>query len=213
MARRLAAEVGYRYIDSGAMYRAVTLWAMRNGMITADNKIDVEALSNSLSQIDIDFEVTPDGQRTILNGDNVESEIRSMPVSSHVSAVATLSPVRKALTAMQQALGAKKGIVMDGRDIGTTVFPDAELKIFVDASAETRARRRLLELQSKGESGLTYEEVLANITERDKIDITREESPLRCAVDAVRFDNSGMSLYEQDRLLLKLFKERTSQVK
>ena len=205
MARRLAAAVGYRYIDSGAMYRAVTLKAMRAGLIAPDGTVDEPGLLTLLPSTKIDFAVGDDGrQATLLDGENVEKEIRSMAVSSTVSAI---PEVRHALTAMQRDLGRSKGIVMDGRDIGTTVFPDAELKVFVDASPETRARRRLLELQGKGDNSVSYEEVLANITARDHLDRTRKESPLRCASDAVRFDNSGMTLAEQDDLMLKLFND------
>lgn len=208
MARRLAAAVGYRYIDSGAMYRAVTLKAMRAGLIAPDGTVDEPGLLTLLPSTKIDFAVGDDGrQATLLDGENVEKEIRSMAVSSNVSAVSAIPEVRHALTAMQRDLGRSKGIVMDGRDIGTTVFPDAELKVFVDASPETRARRRLLELQGKGDTSVSYEEVLANITARDHLDRTRKESPLRCASDAVRFDNSGMTLAEQDDLMLKLFKD------
>lgn len=208
MARRLAAAVGYRYIDSGAMYRAVTLKAMRAGLIAPDGTVDEPGLLALLPSTKIDFAVGDDGrQATLLDGENVEKEIRSMAVSSNVSAVSAIPEVRHALTAMQRDMGRTKGIVMDGRDIGTTVFPDAELKVFVDASPETRARRRLLELQGKGDTLVSYEEVLANITARDHLDRTRKESPLRCASDAVRFDNSGMTLAEQDDLMLNLFKD------
>lgn len=208
MARRLAAAVGYRYIDSGAMYRAVTLKAMRAGLIAPDGTVDEPGLLALLPSTKIDFAVGDDGrQATLLDGENVEKEIRSMAVSSNVSAVSAIPEVRHALTAMQRDMGRTKGIVMDGRDIGTTVFPDAELKVFVDASPETRARRRLLELQGKGDTLVSYEEVLANITARDHLDRTRKESPLRCASDAVRFDNSGMTLTEQDDLMLNLFKD------
>ena len=208
MARRLAAAVGYRYIDSGAMYRAVTLKAMRAGLIAPDGTVDEPGLLTLLPSTKIDFAVGDDGrQATLLDGENVEKEIRSMAVSSNVSAVSAIPEVRHALTAMQRDLGCSKGIVMDGRDIGTTVFPDAELKVFVDASPETRARRRLLELQGKGDNSVSYEEVLANITARDHLDRTRKESPLRCASDAVRFDNSGMTLAEQDDLMLKLIND------
>lgn len=208
MARRLAAAVSYRYIDSGAMYRAVTLKAMRAGLIAPDGTVDEPGLLTLLPSTKIDFAVGDDGrQATLLDGENVEKEIRSMAVSSNVSAVSAIPEVRHALTAMQRDLGCSKGIVMDGRDIGTTVFPDAELKVFVDASPETRARRRLLELQGKGDNSVSYEEVLANITARDHLDRTRKESPLRCASDAVRFDNSGMTLAEQDDLMLKLFND------
>lgn len=204
MARALAKKIGYRYIDSGAMYRAVTLFAMRNGLISPQGDVDVEKLSKSLGDIRIDFSVTPDGQHTLLNGEDVEKLIRSMEVSAHVSPVAAIPQVRHALVAMQQALGDGKRIVMDGRDIGTVVFPDAELKIFVNAPAATRAERRFKELTEKGVS-TTYEEVLENVETRDHIDETRAESPLRCAADAVKLDNSYMTPAEQDQWLLDQF--------
>lgn len=201
MARRLAAEIGYRYIDSGAMYRAVTLYALDNGIIDADGNIDLEALREALPSIMIDFSPMPDGtQHTLLNGRDVETEIRQLRVSNNVSPIAAVKEVRAALTDMQRALGHDKAIVMDGRDIGTTVFPDAELKIFVNASAEMRARRRFLELSEKGEP-VNYEEVLANVVRRDHIDETREESPLRRAEDAVDLDNSNMTIDEQNHWL------------
>lgn len=204
MARRLAKEIGYRYIDSGAMYRAVTLYAMRHGMIAPDGSVDAEALTAALSDIKIDFAVTGDGQVTLLNGEDVEREIRGLEVSSHVSPVAVIPAVRHALVEMQQAMGRDKGIVMDGRDIGTTVFPDAELKVFVTASPEVRARRRVDELRGKG-MDVTYDEILANVTERDHIDETRSESPLRRADDAVLLDNSDMTIDEQNARMLELY--------
>jgi len=205
MARHLASTIGYRYIDSGAMYRAVTLWAMRHGLIGADLKPDADALVKRLGEIHIDFRVNPDGtQHTMLNGEDVENEIRTLEVSERVSPVAAIGGVRKALTSMQRAMGREKGIVMDGRDIGTAVFPHAELKVFVDASAECRAERRYKELKAKGED-VTYEEVLNNVRTRDHIDETREESPLRRADDAVTLDNSAMSTDEQNEILLGLY--------
>lgn len=210
MARRLASVVGYRYIDSGAMYRAITLYAMRHGMIADNGDLDTSALIDALPSIVIDFRPEPGGrQSTLLNGEDVEDEIRTLAVSNNVSPVSAVPEVRKALTAMQQDFGRRRGIVMDGRDIGTTVFPDAELKLFVEASPETRARRRMLELQSKGQQA-TYEDVLANIVKRDHIDTTRKESPLRCASDAIRIDNSEMTPDEQDALVLKLFNDATA---
>lgn len=206
MARRLAAEIGYRYIDSGAMYRAVTLYALDNGIIGADGKIDLEALRAALPSISIDFCPMPDGtQHTLLNGRDVETEIRQLRVSDNVSPIAAVKEVRAALTDMQRALGRDKAIVMDGRDIGTTVFPDAELKIFVNASAEMRARRRFLEMSEKGEP-VNYEEVLANVVRRDHIDETREESPLRRAEDAIDLDNSNMTIDEQNSWLEDQYK-------
>ena len=209
MARRLASAIGYRYIDSGAMYRAVTLFALEAGLIGADGTPDSEALDAALPHIHIDFEPQADGtQHTILNGVDVESEIRRLRVSNAVSPVAALPAVRHALVAMQKEMGRSRGIVMDGRDIGTVVFPDAELKIYVDASAETRAQRRFKEMVDKGAS-VTYEEVLANVVHRDHIDTTREESPLRRADDAIAIDNSNMTIEEQDRWLLDQFKRVT----
>lgn len=207
MARHLASAIGYRYIDSGAMYRAVTLWAMRAGLIGDDLAPDADALVSRLGEISIDFSVNPDGtQHTMLNGEDVESAIRTLEVSDRVSPVAAIGGVRKALTSMQRAMGLEKGIVMDGRDIGTAVFPQAELKVFVDASAECRAERRYKELKAKGED-VTYEEVLNNVRTRDRIDETREESPLRKAADAVSLDNSAMSTDEQNEILLGLYEK------
>ena len=206
MAKRLAAEIGYRYIDSGAMYRAVTLYAMRNGMIDAEGNPNVNAIINALPEIYIDFEVKDGVQNTILNGENVEKEIRHMAVSNNVSPVAAIPEVRHDLVAKQQAFGNEKGIVMDGRDIGTTVFPNAELKVFVKASAETRAQRRFKELIEKG-SNPSYEEVLANVVHRDHLDETRKESPLRQANDAILLDNSFMTIEEQNEWMLQRFNE------
>lgn len=207
MARRLAAEIGYRYIDSGAMYRAVTLYALDHGMIDAQGQPQTDAIIAALPNIDIDFKVLPDGsQRTMLNSVDVEDEIRRLRVSEAVSPVAAIAEVRHALVAKQQALGAGKGIVMDGRDIGTVVFPDAELKIFVDASAETRAMRRFKEMMDKG-ADVNYEDVLANVVHRDKIDTTRAESPLRRADDAISLDNSEMTLQEQHQWLVDQYKQ------
>lgn len=207
MAKALASAIGYRYIDSGAMYRAVTVWGMRNGLV-ADGAVDTEALVNALPEIAIDFCRRPDGsQHTILNGEDVEEEIRRLPVSENVSQVSVIPAVRHKLVEMQQALGKGKGIVMDGRDIGTTVFPDAEMKVFVTASPQTRAQRRMHELIDKGVA-VTYEEILANVVRRDHIDETREESPLRRADDAVTLDNSTMTVGEQNKWLLDLYNER-----
>ena len=206
MAKALARKIGYRYIDSGAMYRAVTLWAIENGLIGSDGTADETAVAAGLSDVKIDFAVTPDGQHTILDGRDVEKEIRTMGVSAHVSTIAAIAAVRMDLVARQQQIGREKGIVMDGRDIGTTVFPDAELKIFVNASAETRAMRRFEELKAKGED-TDYEDVLANVRHRDHIDMTRAESPLRRADDAVDLDNSHMTVQEQDEWLLARFRK------
>ncbi|MCC8039229.1 MAG: (d)CMP kinase [Bacteroidales bacterium] len=204
MAKDLAREIGYHYIDSGAMYRAVTLYALRHDMIAPDGTVDIPALVAALPQIAISFEKTMAGQHTMLNGEDVEQQIRTMEVSSHVSPVSTIKEVRQALVKMQQELGAGKGIVMDGRDIGTVVFPHAELKIFVDASAETRAQRRYKELLEKGTS-VTYEQVLENVKGRDFIDSTRKESPLRRAADSIALDNSQMSREQQLEWLLNIY--------
>ncbi|MBP5560927.1 MAG: (d)CMP kinase [Muribaculaceae bacterium] len=205
MAKQLAKTIGYAYIDTGAMYRAVTLYALDHDMIH-DDEVDVEALTAALDDIVITFGVGKDGASfTCLNGRDVEREIRSMRVSDKVSLVAAIGAVRRAMVRQQQAMGRDKGIVMDGRDIGTVVFPDAEMKVFVNASAETRARRRYDELRAKGDTEITYEEVLANVQERDHIDSTREESPLRRADDAVDLDNSTMTIDEQNQWMLDLY--------
>ena len=212
MAKRLAREIGYRYIDSGAMYRAVALYALRHDMISEDGKVDVTALSAALPSLKIDCAPGQNGQVTMLNGEDVELEIRSMTVSNAVSPVAAVPEVRHALTALQQQFGQEKGIVMDGRDIGTTVFPHAEMKVFVTASPETRAHRRFEELKAK-KMDTPYEEVLANVVERDRIDETRAESPLRKADDAKVLDNSTMSPEEQDRWLMDEFNSVIAKVK
>lgn len=206
MARRLAETIGYRYVDSGAMYRALTLYALEHGMIDQNGAPDNKRLIDSLNDINIDFRPFPTGQHTILNGRDVEKEIRSLKVSNNVSQVAAIPEVRHALVEMQQAYGRDKGIVMDGRDIGTTVFPDAELKIFVNASAETRAQRRYKELCDKGEHP-EYEDVLDNIRQRDYIDMNRAESPLRRAADAIDLDNSDITIDQQNQWLLERFNE------
>lgn len=210
MARALAAEIGYRYIDSGAMYRAVTLWAHRHNLIK-DEVIDEKKLIEALPEIKIDFRPMPDGtQHTLLNGEDVESEIRQLPVSNSVSGISAIAAVRKALVSIQQSLGKERGIVMDGRDIGTTVFPDAEMKIFVNASAQTRAQRRFNEMLEKG-IPVNFEEVLANVVKRDHIDETRVESPLRKAEDAIVLDNSKMSIETQNKYLLEIFHSITGE--
>lgn len=206
MAKELARRIGYRYIDSGAMYRAVTLYALEHGMILDGGNVDTTALTAALDDIRIDFQPCADGQHTLLNGRDVEKEIRSLRVSSSVSPVAVIPAVRHALVAQQQAFGKERGIVMDGRDIGTTVFPDAEMKIFVTASPQTRAQRRVAELIEKGIPA-SYEEVLANVVHRDHIDETRAESPLRRADDAITLDNSTMTVDEQNRWLLDRYEE------
>lgn len=209
MARDLARRIGYVYVDSGAMYRAVTLYAIEHDMASPEKGVDTVALVKALPDIHISF--TPAGsdgiQHTLLNGKDVEREIRDMQVSSLVSPVAVIPEVRHHLTTLQQEYGKEKGIVMDGRDIGTTVFPDAEMKVFVNASPEERARRRVKELTDKGET-VTYEEVLENIKERDHIDTTRKESPLRKAEDAVLLDNDNMTIEQQMDWLLKLYEDR-----
>lgn len=210
MAKRLAAKVGYRYIDTGAMYRAVTLFAMRNGLIDDQSAVDEKQLADSMNDIIIDFMPMADGsQHTILNGEDVEEEIRRISVSNQVSTISAIPFVRHALVAAQQKMGIEKGIVMDGRDIGTTVFPQAELKIFVTASPQTRAQRRFTEMVNKG-SQVSYEEVLANVMHRDHIDETRSESPLRRAEDALLLDNSLMTIDEQDAWLIEKFEEVVS---
>ena len=198
MAKDLAKEIGYIYIDSGAMYRAVTLYCLENGLFNADGSIQEEALRQQMGQIQISFQLNPETQRpmTFLNGKNVEERIRTMEVSSHVSPVAALDFVRKALVQQQQEMGKEKGIVMDGRDIGTAVFPNAELKIFVTASAEIRAQRRYEELKAKCQDA-SFEEILHNVEERDRIDQSRAVSPLRKADDAILLDNSHLTIAEQ----------------
>lgn len=206
MARDLARRIGYVYVDSGAMYRAVTLYAIEQGMTGKEGNVDVEALVSALPEINISF--TPAGadgiQHTMLNGRDVESKIRGMEVSSLVSPVSAIPEVRRRLTELQRDFGRERGIVMDGRDIGTTVFPDAEMKVFVDATPEVRARRRTLELEQKGASPV-YEEVLENIRERDRIDTTRKESPLRKADDAHVLDNDNLSIPQQMDWLMDLY--------
>lgn len=205
MAKRLASQIGYRYIDTGAMYRAVTLHALDNGLIDAAGAVNLDRLRDVLNSLSIDFAPQPDGtQHTLLNGADVEREIRTLRVSNQVSTIAAIPFVRHALVAVQQSLGRDKGIVMDGRDIGTTVFPNAELKVFVTASPETRAQRRFSELVDKGMPA-SYEEVLANVIHRDHIDETREESPLRRADDALLLDNSRISVEEQDKWLMEQY--------
>ena len=205
MAKDLAREIGYIYIDSGAMYRAVTLYCIENSLVDG-KEINTDKLREAMKDIRISFQLNAETGRpdTYLNGVNVESKIRTMEVSSLVSPVATLDFVREAMVAQQQAMGEEKGIVMDGRDIGTTVFPDAELKIFVTASAEVRAQRRYDELKAKGQEA-SYEEILANVKERDFIDQNRKVSPLRKADDAILLDNSNLTIAEQKEWLMKQF--------
>ncbi|WP_350289069.1 (d)CMP kinase [uncultured Croceitalea sp.] len=197
IAKRLANALGYVFIDTGAMYRAVTYFALEKGLI-ANGKVDVDSLISSLSKIQLKFVPNPSLGKSemFLNGDNVERDIRTMNVSEHVSQVAIIGEVREKLVALQQQMGEEKGIVMDGRDIGTVVFPNAELKLFMTASPETRANRRYKELLDRGEE-VTFEAVLKNVRERDYIDSHREISPLKKAEDAIEFDNSDMGLDEQ----------------
>lgn len=202
MAKDLAKEIGYIYVDTGAMYRSVTLYALRNNLFNADGSIREQELQEQMKNINISFQFNKETGRpdTYLNGENVENEIRTMEVSSHVSPIATLAFVREALVEQQQRMGAEKGIVMDGRDIGTVVFPDAELKIFVTASAEVRAQRRYDELKAKGMEA-DFADILKNVQERDYIDSHRETSPLRKADDALELDNSKLTIAEQKQWL------------
>lgn len=206
MAKALAQQVGYIYVDSGAMYRAVTLFALRHQLFNADGSVQAEALQARMSDVKVHFKLDPDTHLpvTYLNEERVEDEIRTLEVSQHVSPIAALPFVREAMTAAQQAMGEEKGIVMDGRDIGTAVFPHAELKIFVTASAEVRAQRRFDELQAKGLPA-SYEDILKNVQERDYIDSHREVSPLRQAEDALVLDNSHLTREEQNQWLLQQF--------
>ena len=201
MAKTLAKKIGYTYIDTGAMYRAVTLYAMRRGFIGKDG-IDEESLRKELPQIKISFGHENGMQYTMLNGENVEREIRGMEVSGNVSPISAIGFVREAMVALQREMGKQGAVIMDGRDIGTTVFPNAELKIFVTASDEIRARRRFDELSMKGENPV-YEEVLKNVRERDYIDSHRAVSPLRKADDAIVLDNSNLTFQEQDEWLME----------
>lgn len=208
VAKDLAREVGYVYVDSGAMYRAVTLFCQQKNLI-ANDKVEEVKLRSLLPQVKIEFRKNADGKaETFLNGENVEADIRSLKVSSQVSIVAALPFVREAMVALQQEMGRAKGVVMDGRDIGTTVFPDAELKIFMTADAEIRAQRRYLELKEKGQEE-PFEAILENVKQRDYIDEHREVSPLRKADDALVLDNGNITREEQKDIILKWFKERS----
>ena len=210
MAKDLAQRVGYIYVDTGAMYRSVTLYALRHNMFSADGSINTEMLKEQLPQIVITFQLNAETGRpdTYLNGVCVEQLIRSLEVSSHVSPIAALPFVREAMVAQQQQMGQGGGVVMDGRDIGTVVFPDAELKVFVTASAEVRAQRRYDELQQKGMPA-DYADILKNVQERDYIDSHREVSPLRQADDALLLDNSHMTIDEQNKWLMEQFEKAT----
>ena len=206
IAKRLARSLGYTYVDTGAMYRGVTLYALREGLFSGEEPM-VDEIIRRLPRIEMRFAIYPDGQHLLLNGEDVEREIRGMEVSEHVSPVATISEVRAALTRQQQDMAKEKGVVMDGRDVGTTILPDAELKIFVTARPEVRARRRFDELTAKGES-VTYDSVLANVRERDRIDSGRAVSPLRQAEDALVLDNSDMTLDQQQAWVEERVRER-----
>ena len=203
MAKALAKAIGYTYIDTGAMYRAVTLYAMRRGFIGKDG-IDEESLRKELPLIKISFGHENGQQYTILNGENVEKQIRGMEVSGNVSPISAIGFVREAMVELQREMGKSGAIIMDGRDIGTTVFPGAQLKVFVTASDEIRARRRFDELTLKGENPV-YEDVLKNVRERDYIDSHRAVSPLRKADDAIVLDNSNMTIEEQDKWLMEQY--------
>ena len=210
MAKDLAREVGYIYVDTGAMYRTVTLFALRKGLFNEDGSVQAERLEALMPQVEVSFKLDPETRLPLacLNGECVEQEIRGLEVSSHVSPIAALPFVRQAMTAQQQRMGEEKGIVMDGRDIGTVVFPQAELKIFVTASAEVRAQRRYDELTAKGET-VSYDDILTNVKERDYIDSHREVAPLRQADDALLLDNTTMTIPEQKVWLKEKFEERT----
>ena len=211
MAKDLAREVGYIYIDSGAMYRCCTLFAMRQGLIAPDGSINEAEFQRRMPEVQVSFRLNPETGRpdSYLNGENVEAQIRTMEVSSHVSPVAALPFVRAAMTAQQQEMGQTGGIVMDGRDIGTAVFPHAEMKVFVTASDEIRAQRRYDELVAKGQEA-DFQAVLENLRERDRIDSTRAVAPLRQAEDALVLDNSHLTIEEQKQWLLDRFHELTA---
>ncbi len=205
MAKALARNIGYLYFDSGAMYRAVALYCMQNGLISK-GEIDTVALRQHIKEIHIAFKADPEtkGSITYLNGVNVEHEIRSLEVSRYVSPVAALDFVRNEMVEQQRELGKQKGIVMDGRDIGTTVFPDAEMKVFVTASAEVRAQRRFDEMAARGDNP-DYNEILENVQLRDHIDQTREVSPLKKADDALLLDNSSLTREQQMEWLIETY--------
>jgi cytidylate kinase len=207
LAKELAKHLGYVYVDTGAMYRAVAFFAMQNGYIGKEF-FDIESLINSLPYIKLVFKFNPDlgFAEMFLNETNVEQEIRTLEVSNYVSKVAEIPEVRAKLVEQQQEMGKNKGIVMDGRDIGTVVFPEAELKIFMNASAHTRAQRRFKELKEKGDTVSSFEDVLKNIEERDYIDTHRDDSPLVKAKDALEFDNSNITKQEQFQKVLKFIK-------
>lgn len=209
MAKDLAKKLGYVYVDTGAMYRAVTLYAMRNGLFNADGSIKTADLERQMNKINITFKLNKTAERpdTYLNDELVENDIRTLEVSNHVSQIAAVPFVREAMVAQQQRMGKDKGVVMDGRDIGTTVFPEAELKVFVTASAEVRAQRRYDELKEKGMPA-DFNDILKNVQERDYIDSHREVSPLRKAPDAIELDNSHMTIAEQSAWLMEQVKQK-----
>lgn len=196
MAKALAKSVGYTYIDTGAMYRSVALFCLRHGLIT-DGKVDVERLLPMLPDINISFKIEDGKQITYLNGENVENEIRGLEVSNNVSLVAAIAEVRHAMVRLQQEMGKNKGVVMDGRDIGTVVLPDAELKLYVTTSPEIRAKRRFDEMRAKGDTSVTLDDIIANVKMRDHLDTTRKESPLRKADDAVEVDSGKFATAEE----------------
>ena len=208
MAKDLAKRIGYIYVDTGAMYRSVTLFALRNGLFNEDDSIKIDELEKRMDEINISFKLNEETGKpdTYLNGELVEKEIRSMEVSNRVSPIAAIPFVRTAMVAQQQKMGKEKGIVMDGRDIGTVVFPDAELKVFVTASAEVRAQRRFDELKGKGMEA-DFDEILKNVQERDYVDSHREVSPLKQADDAIVLDNSYMTIEEQNKWLYNKYKQ------
>ncbi|MDY3733281.1 MAG: (d)CMP kinase, partial [Sodaliphilus sp.] len=192
----LAKSVGYTYIDTGAMYRSVALFCLRHGLIT-DGKVDVERLLPMLPDINISFKIEDGKQITYLNGENVENEIRGLEVSNNVSLVAAIAEVRHAMVRLQQEMGKNKGVVMDGRDIGTVVLPDAEIKLYVTTSPEIRAKRRFDEMRAKGDTSVTLDDIIANVKMRDHLDTTRKESPLRKADDAVEVDSGKFATAEE----------------
>lgn len=196
MAKALAKSVGYTYIDTGAMYRSVALFCLRHGLIT-DGKVDVERLLPMLPDINISFKIEDGKQITYLNGENVENEIRGLDVSNNVSLVAAIAEVRHAMVRLQQEMGKNKGVVMDGRDIGTVVLPDAEIKLYVTTSPEIRAKRRFDEMRAKGDTSVTLDDIIANVKMRDHLDTTRKESPLRKADDAVEVDSGKFATAEE----------------
>ena len=196
MAKALAKSVGYTYIDTGAMYRSVALFCLRHGLIT-DGKVDVERLLPMLPDINISFKIEEAKQITYLNGENVENEIRGLEVSNNVSLVAAIAEVRHAMVRLQQEMGKNKGVVMDGRDIGTVVLPDAEIKLYVTTSPEIRAKRRFDEMRAKGDTSVTLDDIIANVKMRDHLDTTRKESPLRKADDAVEVDSGKFASAEE----------------